>query len=49
MASIIIRNNVEIKRHFKSVTNLAKFKQYTHRYCTKRYTHLAKLHVKFLF
>ena len=29
MASIIIRKTVEIKRHFKSVTNLAKFKRYT--------------------
>ena len=29
MASIIIRKTVEIKRHFKSVTNMAKFKRYT--------------------
>ena len=29
MASIIIKKTVEIKRHFKSVTNLAKFKRYT--------------------
>jgi hypothetical protein len=29
MASNIIRKTVEIKRHFKSVTNLAKFKRYT--------------------
>jgi hypothetical protein len=29
MASIIIRKTVEIKRHFKSVTNLAKFKRLT--------------------
>ena len=29
MVSIIIRKTVEIKRHFKSVTNLAKFKRYT--------------------
>ena len=29
VASIIIRKTVEIKRHFKSVTNLAKFKRYT--------------------
>jgi hypothetical protein len=28
MASIIIKKTVEIKRHFKSVTNLAKFKRY---------------------
>ena len=27
MASIIIKKTVEIKRHFKSVTNLAKFKK----------------------
>jgi hypothetical protein len=29
MVSINIRKTVEIKRHFKSVTNLAKFKRYT--------------------
>ena len=29
MASIIIRKTVEIKRYFKLVTNLAKFKRYT--------------------
>jgi hypothetical protein len=29
MASIIIRKTVEIKRHFKSVTNPAKFKRLT--------------------
>ena len=29
MASIIIKKTVEIKRHFKSVTNLAKFKRHT--------------------
>ena len=29
MASNIIKKTVQIKRHFKSVTNLAKFKRYT--------------------
>ena len=29
MASIIIKKTVEIKRHYKSVTNMAKFKRYT--------------------
>jgi hypothetical protein len=42
MVSIIIRKTVEIKRHFKSVTNLAKFKRYTAQNGTR--THLAKLH-----
>jgi hypothetical protein len=34
MTSIIIRKSVEIKRHFKSMTNLAKFKRYTAQYGT---------------
>ena len=46
MASIIIRKTVEIKRHFKSMTNLAKFKRYTAQNGTLV---LQNYNVKFLF